>query len=96
MLCTTGSLGHRAVRGPSAGLSAARSLGGGASLRDALKARSCKIRLLATLKRTGRLVLVQVDVVEKANQIISFIPLLDAVARSGGQCCMGTIESLQH
>ena len=56
----------------------------GKSLRGAAKAHGRKIHLLAALEHTSSLVLAQVDVVEKSNEITSFIPLLDAVADLSG------------
>ncbi|WP_282697624.1 ISAs1 family transposase [Streptomyces sp. CC208A] len=52
----------------------------GNSLRGAAKAEGWKIHLLAVLERTTGLVLAQLDVGEKTNEITCFQPLLDTVA----------------
>ena len=52
----------------------------GKSLRGAAKAGGRKIHLLAALEHTTGLVLAQLDVQEKTNEITCFQPLLDTVA----------------
>ncbi|MDW6064590.1 ISAs1 family transposase [Streptomyces sp. FXJ1.4098] len=52
----------------------------GKSLRGAARANGRKIHLLAALDHITGLVLAQLDVQEKTNEIICFQPLLDAVA----------------
>ncbi|WAU78386.1 ISAs1 family transposase (plasmid) [Streptomyces sp. Qhu-G9] len=52
----------------------------GKSLRGAAKAKGRKIHLLAALEHTTGLVLAQLDVGEKTNEITCFKPLLDTVA----------------
>jgi predicted transposase YbfD/YdcC len=52
----------------------------GKSLRGAAKAKGRKIHLLAALDHTTGLVLAQLDVQEKTNEITCFQPLLQAVA----------------
>lgn len=52
----------------------------GKSLRGAAKAKGRKIHLLAALDHTTGLVLTQLDVQEKTNEITCFQPLLQAVA----------------
>ncbi|GED88875.1 hypothetical protein TNCT6_59600 [Streptomyces sp. 6-11-2] len=67
---------------PSAGL---RGLAvDGKSLRGAAKAQGRKIHLLAALEHTTSLVLAQLDVGEKTNEITRFEPLLDAIADLAG------------
>lgn len=56
----------------------------GKSLRGAARARGRKIHLLAALEHTTGLVLAQLDVGEKANEITCFQPLLDTVADLAG------------
>ena len=56
----------------------------GKSLRGAAKARGRKIHLLAALEHTTGLVLAQLDVGEKTNEITCFQPLLDTVADLAG------------
>ncbi|MEU6496305.1 ISAs1 family transposase [Streptomyces sp. NPDC046984] len=56
----------------------------GKSLRGAARARGRKIHLLAALDHTGGLVLGQLDVGTKTNEISRFQPLLDAVAELAG------------
>ncbi|GAA4984030.1 transposase family protein [Kitasatospora paranensis] len=51
----------------------------GKSLRGAAKARGRKIHLLAALEHTTGVVLAQLDVGEKSNEITRFEPLLDAL-----------------
>jgi alkylation response protein AidB-like acyl-CoA dehydrogenase len=52
----------------------------GKSLRGAAKANGRKIHLLAALDHTTGLVLAQMDVGDKTNEITCFQPLLDTVA----------------
>ncbi|WP_307821984.1 ISAs1 family transposase [Streptomyces coffeae] len=52
----------------------------GKSLRGATKATGRKIHLLAAVEHTTGLVLAQMDVSEKTNEITCFQPLLDTVA----------------
>ncbi|MEV0173263.1 ISAs1 family transposase [Streptomyces sp. NPDC050803] len=52
----------------------------GKSLRGAARAGGRKIHLLAALDHTSRLVLAQLDVGDKTNEITCFQPLLDALA----------------
>ncbi|MFD9636091.1 ISAs1 family transposase [Streptomyces violascens] len=56
----------------------------GKSLRGAAKAKGRKIDLLAALEHTTGLVLAQLDVGEKTNEVTCFQPLLDAVADLAG------------
>ncbi|XKK60598.1 ISAs1 family transposase [Streptomyces sp. ARC32] len=56
----------------------------GKSLRGAAKAKDRKIHLLAALDHTTGLVLAQLDVGEKTNEITCFQPLLDTVADLAG------------
>jgi hypothetical protein len=56
----------------------------GKSLRGAAKAKGRKIRLLAALEHTTGLVLAQLDVGEKTNEITCFQPLLDIVTDLAG------------
>ncbi|MCX4769567.1 ISAs1 family transposase [Streptomyces sp. NBC_01285] len=56
----------------------------GKSLRGAAKAKGRKIHLLAALEHTTGLVLAQLDVGEKTNEIICFQPLLNTVAELAG------------
>ncbi|WP_233273577.1 ISAs1 family transposase [Streptomyces broussonetiae] len=56
----------------------------GKTLRDAAKAKGCKIHLLAALDHTTGLVLAQLDVGEKTNEITCFQPLLGTVADLAG------------
>ncbi|WP_338672627.1 ISAs1 family transposase [Streptomyces sp. SCSIO 30461] len=56
----------------------------GKSLRGAAKARGRKIHLLAALDHTTGLVLAQLDVGEKTNEITCFQPLLDTLADLAG------------
>lgn len=56
----------------------------GKSLRGAAKAKDRKIHLLAALEHTTGLVLAQLDVGEKTNEITCFQPLLDTVADLAG------------
>ncbi|WP_240167516.1 ISAs1 family transposase [Streptomyces noursei] len=56
----------------------------GKSLRGAAKAKGRKIHLLATLEHTTGLVLAQLDVGDKTNEITCFQPLLDTVADLAG------------
>ncbi|MFF1722858.1 ISAs1 family transposase [Streptomyces sviceus] len=52
----------------------------GKSLRGAAKAKGRKIHLLAALEHTAGLVLAQLDVGEKTNEITCFQPLLETMA----------------
>lgn len=56
----------------------------GKSLRGAAKAKDRKIHLLAALEHATGLVLAQLDVGEKTNEITCFQPLLDTVADLAG------------
>ncbi|MFF2470258.1 MULTISPECIES: ISAs1 family transposase [Streptomyces] len=56
----------------------------GKSLRGAAKAKGRKIHLLAALEHTTGLVLAQLDVGEKTNEITCFQPLLDTVVALAG------------
>jgi hypothetical protein len=56
----------------------------GKSLRGAARAKGRKIHLLAALEHTTGLVLAQLDVGEKTNEITCFQPLLDTVADLAG------------
>ncbi|WP_308380131.1 ISAs1 family transposase [Streptomyces sp. ISL-43] len=56
----------------------------GKSLRGAARAKGRKIHLLAALEHTTCLVLAQLDVGEKTNEITCFQPLLDTVAELAG------------
>ncbi|PTH87614.1 ISAs1 family transposase [Streptomyces sp. A244] len=56
----------------------------GKSLRGAARAKDRKIHLLAALEHTTGLVLAQLDVGEKTNEIVCFQPLLDTVADLAG------------
>ncbi|MFE2189046.1 ISAs1 family transposase [Streptomyces sp. NPDC059455] len=56
----------------------------GKSLRGAARAKDWKIHLLAALEHTTGLVLAQLDVGEKTNEITCFQPLLDTVADLAG------------
>ncbi|MFD4949803.1 ISAs1 family transposase [Streptomyces sp. NPDC058409] len=56
----------------------------GKSLRGAARANDRKIHLLAALEHTTNLVLAQLDVGEKTNEITCFQPLLDTVADLAG------------
>ncbi|MEU2632333.1 ISAs1 family transposase [Kitasatospora sp. NPDC007106] len=56
----------------------------GKSLRGAAKASGRRIHLLAALEHTTGLVLAQLDVQEKTNEITCFQPLLDMVADLAG------------
>lgn len=56
----------------------------GKSLRGAARAKGRKIHLLAALDHTTGLVLAQLDVGEKTNEITCFQPLLDTVAELAG------------
>ncbi|MFF7098395.1 ISAs1 family transposase [Streptomyces rubradiris] len=56
----------------------------GKSLRGAAKAKGRKIHLLAALEHTTGLVLAQLDVGEKTNEITCFQPLLDTLADLAG------------
>jgi hypothetical protein len=56
----------------------------GKSMRGAAKAKGRKIHLLAALEHTTGLVLAQLDVGEKTNEITCFQPLLDTVADLAG------------
>lgn len=56
----------------------------GKNLRGAAKAKDRKIHLLAALDHTTGLVLAQLDVQEKTNEITCFQPLLEAVADLAG------------
>lgn len=56
----------------------------GKSLRGAAKAKGRKIHLLAALEHTTGLVLAQLDIGEKTNEITCFKPLLDTVADLAG------------
>jgi len=56
----------------------------GKSLRGAARAKGRKIHLLAALDHTSGLVLAQLDVGEKTNEITCFQPLLDTVADLAG------------
>ncbi|MFD5475474.1 ISAs1 family transposase, partial [Streptomyces sp. NPDC127105] len=56
----------------------------GKSLRGAAKARGRKIHLLAALDHSTDLVLAQLDVREKTNEITRFQPLLETVADLAG------------
>jgi predicted transposase YbfD/YdcC len=56
----------------------------GKSLRGAAKAKGRRIHLLAAMEHTTGLVLAQLDVGEKTNEITCFQPLLDTVADLAG------------
>ena len=56
----------------------------GKTLRGAAKAGGRKIHLLAALDHTSRLVLAQLDVGEKTDEVTCFQPLLDTVADLAG------------
>ncbi|MFF0088090.1 ISAs1 family transposase [Streptomyces canus] len=56
----------------------------GKSLRGAARAKGRKIHLLAALEHATGLVLAQLDVGEKTNEITCFQPLLDTVADLAG------------
>ncbi len=56
----------------------------GKSLRGAAKAKGRKIHLLAALDHTTGLVLAQMDVQEKTNEITCFQPLLESIADLAG------------
>ncbi|WP_078495493.1 ISAs1 family transposase [Streptomyces viridosporus] len=56
----------------------------GKSLRGAAKAGGRKIHLLAALDHTSRLILAQLDVGDKTNEITCFQPLLDALSDLAG------------
>nr|WP_269857500.1 ISAs1 family transposase [Streptomyces sp. RPT161] len=56
----------------------------GKSLRGAGKAQGRKIHLLAAVEHTSGLVLAQLDVGEKTNEITCFQPLLDSIAELTG------------
>ncbi|MFG2639031.1 ISAs1 family transposase [Streptomyces sp. NPDC048362] len=56
----------------------------GKSLRGAARANGRKIHLLAAVEHTTGLVLAQLDVGEKTNEVTRFQPLLDAVADLAG------------
>jgi predicted transposase YbfD/YdcC len=56
----------------------------GKSLRGAARAKDRKIHLLAALEHTTGLVLAQLDVGQKTNEITCFQPLLDTVADLAG------------
>ncbi|MEU5049049.1 hypothetical protein [Streptomyces sp. NPDC021096] len=56
----------------------------GTSLRGAAKATGRKIHLLAAVEHTTGLVLAQMDVSEKTDEITCFQPLLDTVADLAG------------
>ncbi|MCX5215887.1 ISAs1 family transposase [Kitasatospora sp. NBC_00240] len=56
----------------------------GKSLRGAAKAKGRRIHLLAAMEHTTGLVLAQLDVGEKTNEITCFQPLLDTVAGLAG------------
>lgn len=56
----------------------------GKALRGAARAKGRKIHLLAALDHTSGLVLAQMDVQEKTNEITCFQPLLEAVADLAG------------
>ena len=56
----------------------------GKSLRGAAKAKGRKVHLLAALEHTTGLVLAQLDVGEKTNEITCFQPLLNTVAELAG------------
>ena len=61
----------------------------GKSLRGAARANGRKVHLLAALDPVGGLVLAQVDVVEKTNEITCFTALLDDVADLAGVVVTG-------
>ncbi|MFE4337469.1 ISAs1 family transposase, partial [Streptomyces sp. NPDC056831] len=56
----------------------------GKSLRGAARAKGRKIHLLAALEHTTGLVLAQLDMGEKTDEITCFQPLLDTVAEPAG------------
>lgn len=56
----------------------------GKSLRGAAKAKGRKIHLLAAVEHTTGLVLAQLDVGDKTNEVTCFQPLLDAVTELAG------------
>ncbi|WP_282697656.1 ISAs1 family transposase [Streptomyces sp. CC208A] len=69
----------------STGVAALRGLAvDGKSLRGAARAKNRKIHLLAALEHTTGLVMAQLDVGEKTNEITCFQPLLDTVAGLAG------------
>ncbi|MFF2820453.1 transposase family protein [Kitasatospora cineracea] len=57
----------------------------GKSLRGAARAAGRKIHLLAALDHTSRLVLAQLDVGDKTNEVTRFRPLLDTLTTSLGR-----------
>ncbi|MFI6686833.1 hypothetical protein [Streptomyces sp. NPDC050485] len=61
----------------------------GKSLRGAVRAKDRKIHLLAALEHTTGLVLAQLDVGEKTNEINCFKPLLDTVTHLAGAVVTG-------
>ncbi|MFJ7046712.1 transposase [Streptomyces sp. NPDC101112] len=66
----------------------------GKSLRGTAKAESRKIHLLAALDHTTGLVLAQLDVQEKANEITCFEPLLEAVTDLAGTGTVVTSDAI--
>nr|WP_254552814.1 transposase [Kitasatospora sp. MMS16-BH015] len=53
-------------------------------MRGAARAKSRRIHLLAAVEHTTGLVLAQLDVAEKTNEITCFQPLLDTIADLAG------------
>ncbi|MEU4173517.1 ISAs1 family transposase [Streptomyces sp. NPDC026665] len=68
----------------------------GKSLRGAARANGRKIHLLAALEHTTNLVLAQLDVGEKTNEITCFQPLLDTVADLAGVVVTGDAMHTQR
>ncbi|MEU6655125.1 ISAs1 family transposase [Streptomyces sp. NPDC046900] len=68
----------------------------GKSLRGAAKATGRKIHLLAALDHTTGLVLAQLDVGEKTNEITCFQPLLDTIADLAGVVVTGDAMHTQR
>ena len=68
----------------------------GKSLRGAARAKGRKIHLLAALDHATGLVLAQLDVREKTNEITSFQPLLENVADLTGVVVTSDAMHTQH
>ncbi|MFD5678204.1 ISAs1 family transposase [Streptomyces sp. NPDC127040] len=68
----------------------------GKSLRGAARAKGRKIHLLAAMEHTSGLVLAQLDVGEKTNEITCFQPLLDTVADLAGTVVTSDALHTQH
>ncbi|MFD9687799.1 ISAs1 family transposase [Kitasatospora sp. NPDC059088] len=68
----------------------------GKSLRGAAKAHGRKIHLLAAMEHTTGLILAQLDVGEKTNEINRFQPLLDTVADVAGLVVTSDAMHTQH